>query len=227
MKKCPQCAEEVQDDAKVCRYCSYKFSAYDRADQGVRKLGCGGAALLAVLFLVVASQCSKDDAGPNTVTGTPSSGAGPGSTAETARVENWSYSTVEDKVRGAKSYFASTTSTNTIRQDFPYDKETSMTLSIRKSPSQGTDVMLTVSSGQMMCPSYQGCSGTVSFDGGAPQPISMTGPSDNSNETVFISGAKAFLSKLKRAKKVAIEKTLYQAGEAQFEFNVAGLKWEH
>jgi hypothetical protein len=34
-------------------------------------------------------------------------------------------------------------------------------------------------------------------------------------------------NKLKKAKKVIIEKTRYEAGESQFEFDVAGLKWEH
>jgi hypothetical protein len=139
----------------------------------------------------------------------------------------WSYSTDEDKVRGATTYFASTTSTNTIRQDPPYDPDTSMTMTIRKSQAHGTDVLLVVSSGQLMCPSYEGCSGTVRFDNGPAQRISFSGAADNSSETIFVDGAKGFISKVKKAKRVIIEKTLYQAGNPQFEFDVSGLKWEH
>jgi hypothetical protein len=40
-------------------------------------------------------------------------------------------------------------------------------------------------------------------------------------------GAKQFIAKLKRSKKVTIEKTLYEAGSPQFEFDVRGLKWKH
>lgn len=140
--------------------------------------------------------------------------------------EIWSYSEDVDKVRGATSYYATTTSTNTIHQNSPYDSETSMTLTVRKSPAHGTDVLLTISSGQMMCPSYEGCSGTVSFDGGQPERISFNGPADHSSETIFVEGASSFIAKLKGSKKLVIEKTLYEAGNPQFEFDVQGLKWE-
>jgi hypothetical protein len=139
----------------------------------------------------------------------------------------WSYSEDEDKVRGGTTYYARTTSTNSIAQSFPYDSDTTMSLLVRKSPAYGTDVILTISSGQMMCPSYDGCSGTVRFDSGPAERVSFNGPADNSSDTVFVVGPKQFIAKLKKAKKVTIEKTLYEAGNPQFEFDVQGLKWNH
>jgi hypothetical protein len=139
----------------------------------------------------------------------------------------WSYSTDVDKVRGGTSYFAITRSTNTVHQDPPYDSDTTMRMTVRRMPSNGTDVVLTISSGQMMCPSYEGCSGTVRFDNGPARRISFNGPADSSSDTIFVVGAKTFIGNLKKAKKVVIEKTLYEAGEPQFEFDVSGLKWDH
>lgn len=63
----------------------------------------------------------------------------------------WTYTQNEDKVRGGTTFYATTTSTNSISQNFPYDSHTTMDLTVRKSPAYGTDVILTVSSGQMMC----------------------------------------------------------------------------
>lgn len=144
-----------------------------------------------------------------------------------SKADTWSYTTDEDKVRGGKSYFATTTSTNTVHQDPPYDSDTTMRLTVRRMPSSGTDVVLTISSGQMMCPSYEGCSGTVRFDNGPARRITFNGPADSSSDTIFVIGAKSFIGNLKKAKKVIIEKTLYEAGNPQFEFDVSDLKWEH
>jgi len=151
----------------------------------------------------------------------------PTADASASNAGPWSYTTDEDKVRGGRSYFASTTSTNTVHQDPPYDSATTMQLTVRRMPSSGTDVVLTISSGQMMCPSYEGCSGTVRFDNGAARRITFNGPADSSSDTIFVIGAKSFIGNLKKAKKVVIEKTLYEAGNPQFEFDVSGLKWEH
>ncbi len=149
------------------------------------------------------------------------------SDSESASMGQWSYSESEDKLRGKSDYFASLNSINQIHQDFPYEDQTSAQLTIRKAASGRTDVVFQVSSGQLMCPSYQGCSGTVRFDDGAPQKLRFLGPEDNSNETIFVADAKRFIENLKKSKRLVIEKTMYQAGSPQFEFNTVGLKWDH
>jgi hypothetical protein len=196
-----------------------------------------GCAIVLALIVVAGLAGSNSDQNQATSTNTELGGTNEaipsdaylnvGDKADTSTPSTWSYSQDEDKVRGGTTYYASTTSTNSISQSFPYDSHTTMDLTVRKSPAHGTDVILTVSSGQMMCPSYEGCSGTVRFDNGPAQRVSFNGPADNSSDTVFVVGAKQFIAKLKKAKKVTIEKTLYEAGNPQFEFDVHGLKWDH
>jgi Uncharacterised protein family UPF0547 len=62
-KKCPDCAETVLADAKVCRHCGYRFSALQRLVERDRKkrptsccgCSCGSAVLVALLAFVAIS----------------------------------------------------------------------------------------------------------------------------------------------------------------------------
>ena len=254
---CSQCGQEIDDDLRFCRHCGAVQKPIDTmpgpedsaaaAPQGDQPPASNFAIIATavvlgtLLLLIIIAGSSKPrttsaddnlasltDAGMlNDTMTAPDAMPGEELTATPSSSDPWSYSTDEDKVRGATTYFASTVSTNRIAQSAPYDSDTSMTITVRKSRAYGTDVMFRISSGQMMCPSYEGCSATVRFDDGPSQRISLNGPADNSNDTVFVVAADLFIAKLKKAKHVVVEKTLYEAGNPQFEFDVAGLKWDH
>jgi hypothetical protein len=145
----------------------------------------------------------------------------------TPPAETWTYTTGEDKVRGATSYFATTTSTNSVELDAPYDGGSTLRMTVRQSSAQGADVILVLSSGQLLCRAYDGCYATVRFDQKPAERIELVEASDNSSDTVFVSETPAFIAKLKKARKVIVELEIYEAGRPQFEFDVAGLKWEH
>jgi len=140
---------------------------------------------------------------------------------------HWEYSETADKVRGATTYIAGLESLNSVNLAPPYDGGSTVRLSVRKHPEWGTDVYFRLSSGQLLCNSYSGCYATVRFDDRAAERFNLNEPSDNSSDMVFVQGSTRFIRELKRSKHVVVELEIYEGGRPQFEFDVAGLKWDH
>ena len=74
MKKCPDCAELVQDDARVCRFCRHEFSEQGASKppsvQPPRKnnAGCLAAICIGVIALVAISSGNSSDSSKPTAT---------------------------------------------------------------------------------------------------------------------------------------------------------------
>ena len=143
--------------------------------------------------------------------------------AEADRGKQWSYGQSEDSMSSKTTYMASVTSENTFEFDFPYQGTQRSTLTLRRHPRWGTDVMLSIEKGQILCSSYS-CPVRVRFDDGPSQTFSGNEPSDNSSEYVFIPGYASFAKKLEKAKKVKIEVNIHQHGVLVSEFDVDGFK---
>ena len=97
---------------------------------------------------------------------------------------------------------------------------------IRKHPRYGKDVIFTITKGQLLCRSYDGCQLSIKFDDKPPIKVSANEPEDHSNETLFLQGYERLVKELKTSKKTVVEVTFYQQGNRTFEFNTADLEWE-
>jgi len=134
----------------------------------------------------------------------------------------WSYSQLADEMSKGTTYTALVSSSNTVNFDFPYSGEQHATLRLRIDPRYGKDVIFSIEKGQILCPSYEGCSVLVRFDDGKASNYTALGTADNSTETIFINNYSKFVENMLKAKKVRISTTIFQQGAPVFEFDVSG-----
>jgi hypothetical protein len=141
--------------------------------------------------------------------------------------QQWRYDRSDEGMSGKAVITAQVTSTNTINLDFPYSGSQHGTLTLRRHPRWGNDVIFRIERGQILCHSYGNCTINVKFDDGKVIRLNGNPPEDNSSEVVFIPGFSTFTKQLPNAKRVKIEVSLYQAGNQVFEFDVSGFKPEN
>ena len=132
----------------------------------------------------------------------------------------WNYFTSTDSASGKEYKVAQITSENTINLDFPYSGEQYATFTLRRHPRYGLDAFLSIRKGLILCNTYNNSYILLRADNGPVQRFGCNEPADNSSETVFVSGFGRVEQLIKRAKKLYVTITLYQAGDRTFEFKV-------
>lgn len=133
----------------------------------------------------------------------------------------WSYTYSPDPMSSKDVVSASIGSENTLEFDFPYAGPQRGRLTLRKHPRWGSDVMVSVERGQILCSSYS-CPVRVRFDDGPTRTLTGNEAADNSSELLFVPGFNDFHRRLIAAKKLRIEVNVHQEGAVLMEFDVEG-----
>lgn len=237
MAFCINCGKDIGGGSSACDACGHKRPS------AVAPL-VGGIIVGATLAFMVAGAVDDDSPPPRaaavaetapekatpavaavapTVEPTPAKAPEPAKPAPPPEPKSaWVYELDEDPMTSAKTYWATVTSTNQIELGFPYGGPQRARLMLRTHPRYGKSVIFQIERGQLLCPSYDGCTVLVRFDEDKPVRYNASGPSDNSSETLFLSNYGGFAERLLRAKRVRISAEIYQSGAPVFEFDVAG-----
>lgn len=135
----------------------------------------------------------------------------------------WSYTTVADQLSGKPIKHARLTSENTLNFDFPYAGAQRGTLTIRKHPQHGRDIIVSIERGQMLCAGYaDDCAVRIVFDGGKPYEVQGNEPADNSSTAIFLPGYKTLTSRIAKSKEMRISFNAYQEGQPVLIFKTQG-----
>jgi hypothetical protein len=222
VNKCPQCAETIKREAKVCRFCGHNLP-----DRPVARSSHSIIKWLFISFAVlVGVRVISDAAGSNTVaTGNPA-GANSTETQASSPGAGWTYSDNKDEMRGTNEKTASVDSSNTLDFDFPYNGGSRGTLTLRQRQKDGFQAYLSVTKGQFMCHHFEGGRISVKFDNRPIQRFGCTDTSDGTTSVIFIESPKRLLAGLRKAKSMIIEAEFFHEGARQLTFPVEGLNWK-
>lgn len=202
---------------------------------------------LGVAVLVLAGCSNGNDVSTNTISNDPSSdnvasqpllsinsGNNVASSPSTSNVapeapSNWSYSDSHDEMRGVDSHIASLVSDNQTNFDFPYSGGSNLSILLKRTSNDPTDIAFRISKGQFICDTFQGnCYASVKFDDQPIQTFRLEESSSHAPDILFISDQSdtdSFINSLLTAKKVIVELPFFQEGKRQFKFTLSGLKW--
>ena len=223
LKPCKECGREISTEAKTCPHCGK--SSPTGAKTSPLAIGCLAIIIVGVFANVISSLSSspgsQGTSAPSTGTSAQFQSTQPASSAPPEPGSQWHYAHDTDEMTGQPSHTATVLSDNTVEFDFPYHRPQRGRLMVRRHPRFGADVIFAIERGQLLCPSYDGCTVLVRFDEGQPSSFSASPPADNSSESIFIDNYERFVSRMLKARRVRVSPKVYQEGTVIFTFDVS------
>lgn len=142
-----------------------------------------------------------------------------------ADLTSWEFRSDTDEMTSKTARYASVQSSNTFALGFPYEGEQRASLTVRRHPRMGLDILLQIERGQFNC-GVSGTSFPVRFDSRQPREWGINEPADSGNTTtVFFADADALLERIRDARKMRVEASIYGHGNVVMEFDVHGFRW--
>ncbi|EPN2807550.1 hypothetical protein ACTWOG_005310 [Serratia marcescens] len=130
----------------------------------------------------------------------------------------WKHEITEDKMGRGSDEIASVESINTLSLLPPYEGQQKAALALRKMRKGDNQIVIAIKSGQLICETG-GCSILLRADEGESFSVKVSHPKDGSSNMLIGNLDTASLRKIKNAKKVFAEITIYQNGDHVVEFD--------
>ncbi len=147
------------------------------------------------------------------------------STAKAEIKSNWQYDTLDNKMEGTTTMHAYTVSTNVINFDFPHAGGSNGKLQINNNGfGRNPSVYFGVTDGHIISHSHNVI--RARFDDNPAEIFECNAPSTHEIDIVILEDPLRFYTMAKKAKKILIEASYYQAGRQIFEFDTEGLNFE-
>lgn len=147
---------------------------------------------------------------------------------KTSFTKGWNETTSVDEMTDSENIWKSIYSDNEKEFDFPYNGGSRLQITVRYMKKYGSDVILTLTKGQIHCSEYSGTNYvTVRFDEYPPKKFGVNEPADGSSDYVFLKNPRGFINAAKKAKSIKVQIPVYQEGNPTFLFTVdESLTWD-
>lgn len=146
---------------------------------------------------------------------------------EKTTAKSWDFSFEKDEMTDSQNIWASISSDDFIVQDFPYEGCTYAKITVRYMKKYGYDVLVAITSGQIVGHSFNGDNYIIArFDRKPPKRYYFSNSADGSRDVVFITNSSDFIRRCKSAKNIKLELPIYKGGRPIFSFSVdEPLRW--